>query len=58
MKSYQLKLWHEGELLGSITTDRTNWTIWEAIDFLGIDIDEVDGGIPVYDVEAFEITFA
>jgi hypothetical protein len=51
-----MKLLHEGEVVGEITTNRS-LSVEECCELLNIDLNEEDGGDPVWNYEAFEMVY-
>ncbi|MBW2003031.1 MAG: hypothetical protein JRI72_00240 [Deltaproteobacteria bacterium] len=51
-----MKLLYEGEVVGEIMTNRS-MHLEECFELLGIDIEEEEGGIPVWDPEKFEMQY-
>ena len=49
-----MKLYHGTELVGEITTNHS-MSIDDALELLNIDVDEMDGGDPKWDYEAFRM---
>lgn len=45
---------HEDQVVGRVLTNR-RLTLGEALELVGIDVDEMDGGDPKWDYEAFEL---
>jgi hypothetical protein len=51
-----MKVLYDGEVIGEIVTNRS-LTVWEALEILGIDPEEKEGGDPKYEVEKFELRY-
>jgi hypothetical protein len=49
-----MKVRYDGRTIGHIVTNRS-MTVWEALDIIGVDPNEMDGGDPVYDLERFDL---
>ena len=51
-----MELWHDGEKVGEILTDRT-LSLDDCIEILGIDLTEQVGGDPVWDYDLFKMIY-
>jgi len=47
---------YDGEVIGNVVTNH-GMTVWEALELIGIDIKEMDGEDPVWDVALFELEY-
>ena len=56
MKDNRVKVLYDGEIIGRITTNRS-LTIDEALELIGVDPNEMDGGDTKYDFELFELVY-
>jgi hypothetical protein len=51
-----MKITYEGKEIGNITTNRS-MTIEEALDLIGVDINEMDNGDPKWDINQFAMDY-
>ena len=56
MEDNRVKVLYNGKVVGKITTNHS-LSIEDAVSLLNIDINEMDGGDPVWDIELFRLEF-